>query len=112
MAAREKVNKSQAVRDFIKDNPKAANKEVAESLTKSGVKVTANYVASVKGKGKSKKRGRRAKKEAPVAAAVGGGNGQLGVSEIKLALSLLKATGGVKEARRAVDAAREIQKML
>ena len=49
MAKKHAVNKSQTVRDYLKDHAGAANKEVADALTKQGVKMTPNYVAAVKG---------------------------------------------------------------
>ena len=50
MATKEKVNKSKAVRDYLKANPGVGNTEVAKSLTKSGIKVTPNFVATIKSK--------------------------------------------------------------
>jgi hypothetical protein len=60
MAKKEKVNKSQAVRDYVKANRTATNKEVADALTKKGIKVTANYVATLKSQAKRKQRARKA----------------------------------------------------
>ena len=48
MAKKRKVNKSQAVRDYVKANPKARNSEIAAALTKQGIKITPNYVATIK----------------------------------------------------------------
>lgn len=67
-AKKEKVNKSQAVRDYVRANRKATNKEVAEALAKKGVKVTANYVATLKSKAKAKRKARKAKAATPAAA--------------------------------------------
>ena len=55
MAKKRKVNKSQAVRDFMAANPAAAPKEVSETLTKQGVAVSPNYVSTVKGQMNAKK---------------------------------------------------------
>jgi len=50
-----KVNKTRAIKDYLKAHPGVGNIEVAESLTKSGIKVTANYVAGIKGKMKTRR---------------------------------------------------------
>jgi hypothetical protein len=60
MAKKEKVNKSQAVRDYIKANREATNKEVADALTKKGIKVNPNYVATLKSQAKRKRNARKA----------------------------------------------------
>lgn len=102
---KQKVNKTQAVRDFLKANPGLKNMEVAESLTKSGVKVSPNYVASIKGKMKV----RRTKRRQAVKAAVA--HHHVGIPEIKAAFGLLKLTGGI-EATAALAAAEEIRGMI
>ncbi|MEN6448961.1 MAG: hypothetical protein ABFC96_00580 [Thermoguttaceae bacterium] len=43
-----KVNKSQAVREYLKDNPKATSGEIAAALNKKGVKITVSYAANLK----------------------------------------------------------------
>jgi len=48
MAKTEGVNKSQAIRDYYKSNPKAKTQEVVDALEKQGVTVTANLVTTVK----------------------------------------------------------------
>lgn len=67
MAKKKKVNKSQAVRDYLKANRKATNIEVADGLSKKGIKVTANYVATLKSQAKSKRLARKAAAAKPVA---------------------------------------------
>jgi len=42
------VNKSQAIRDYYKANPKAKTSEVIDALAKKGITVTANLVTTVK----------------------------------------------------------------
>jgi hypothetical protein len=101
-----RTNKTQAVRDFLKANPGVRNIEVAESLGKSGIKVTANYVATIKGKMKI----RRKKVKRAVRSVVASRG--VGVPEIKAAFGLLKLAGGIKEATAALDAAQEIKGMI
>jgi hypothetical protein len=42
------INKSQAIRDFYKANPKAKGSEVVDALAKKGITVSANLVNTVK----------------------------------------------------------------
>ena len=48
MAKKQKVNKTQAVRDYLKIHPKAMSGEIAAALTKQGIKITAGHVANIK----------------------------------------------------------------
>ena len=48
MAKKRKVNKSQAVRDYLKTHPKATSGEIAAALNKKGIKITPNYAANLK----------------------------------------------------------------
>ena len=48
MAKKQKVNKTQAVRDYLKTHPKAMSGEIAAALTKQGIKITAGHVANIK----------------------------------------------------------------
>ncbi|MEN6451627.1 MAG: hypothetical protein ABFC96_14135 [Thermoguttaceae bacterium] len=64
MAKKQKVNKSQAVRDYLKNNPKAKNGEIAAVLSKQGVEITPSYVANIKTA--IKKATKKAKKVKPI----------------------------------------------
>jgi hypothetical protein len=48
MAKKQKVNKTQAVRDYLKIHPKAMSKEIAAALTRQGIKINAGHVANIK----------------------------------------------------------------
>jgi hypothetical protein len=50
MPKKQKVNKTQAVRDYLKIHPKAMSKEIAAALTKHGIKINAGHVANIKTK--------------------------------------------------------------
>ena len=107
MAAKQKVNKTQAVKDFLKANPGMKNKEVAASLTKSGVKVSPNYVATIKGKLKVRRGRRRQAVKAAVA------NHHVGIPEVKAALALLKEChGSMAGVNAALAAAEEIRALV
>ena len=100
------INKSQAVRDYLKANPGVGNTEVAKSLTKSGIKVSPNYIAAVKGKMKTRrKKVKRAVKSVTTTRGIG-------IPEVKAAFGLLKLTGGMAGAKAALEAAQEIRAML
>ncbi len=62
MAKKRKINKSQAVRDYLKAHPKATSGEIATALNKKGIKITPAYVANIKATSKNGK----AKKQAVV----------------------------------------------
>lgn len=51
-----KLNKSQAIRDFLTEKPKATNREIIEALAQKGIKVSYNQVYFIKMKGKKAKR--------------------------------------------------------
>lgn len=103
------VNKSQSVRDYLKEHPGTANKDVAEALSKQGIKMAPDYVATVKGNMKAKKGKRKRRHQAAAVAAVKTG---VSVADIKAAFALLKHCGGLAQAKEALAAAAEIQKVL
>jgi len=96
------VNKTQAVRDYLKAHKKAQNAEVVAALAKEGITITPSYVGNIKAK--LNKRRRVVKK------AVAKGN--IGIPEIKVALALLKLTGSVAAASEALAAAQEIREIV
>jgi hypothetical protein len=103
------VNKSQTVRDYLKDHPGVGNKEVAETLTKQGIQISPSYVAAVKSKMTAKKGKRKRRQNAADSMAIKTG---IGVAEIKAAFALLKHCGSLAAAKEALAAAVEIQKIL
>jgi hypothetical protein len=106
MGKKRAVNKSQAVRDFVRDNPAAGNIEIAKTLTAAGIKITANYVANIKGKAKMKRKAR--KKAAQQVAA----QTDLDINQIKAAFGLLKLCGSTAAAKAALAAADDIKKVM
>ena len=62
MAKKPKPNKTQAVRDYLKDHPGAMNKEIATALTKQGIKITPAHVATIKTKDNQARNAKKAKK--------------------------------------------------
>ncbi len=64
MAKKQKVNKSQAVREYLKAHHQATNSEIAEALTKKGIKITPAYVATIKTKAKAKRECQKGERKA------------------------------------------------
>ena len=104
-----KVNKSEAVRTYLKEHPGTANKDVAEALSKQGIKMLPDYVATVKGNMKTQKGKRKRRHTAANAMSVKSG---VVIPEIKAAFALLKHCGSLALAKEALAAAAEIQKIL
>jgi len=100
--AEKKVNKTKAVREYLKAHRKAKNQEVAEALGKQGIKVSANYVGNIKST--HNKRQRAAKKIVA--------KGGVGIPEVKAALAFLKVTGSVAAATQALAVAQEIREIV
>jgi hypothetical protein len=104
-----KVNKSEAVRNYLKEHPGTQNKDVAAALSAQGIKMLPDYVATVKGNMKAKKGKRKRRQKAAEVAAVETG---LSVANIKAAFGLIKQCGGVSQAREALASAAEIQRVM
>ena len=102
MAKKSEVNKSQAVREYLKANRKAKNQEVVDGLAKKGITITANYVGNIKATHNKRRRAARA------VVAKGG----VGIAEVKAALAFLKVTGSVKAATQALAVAQEIREIV
>jgi len=66
--AEKRTSKAQAVRDYLKDNPRAKNKAVAEALGKNNIKVTPEYVQTIRRKRKKKKVGTKTEGETKIKA--------------------------------------------
>ena len=96
------VNKSQAVRDYLKANKKARNAEVVAALAKDGITITANYVGNIKATHNKDRRAVR------TVVAKGG----VGIQEVKMALAFIKAIGSVGVAKQALVVAEEIRKVV
>ena len=48
MAITSKVDKSEAIRDYLKAHPRAMPSEIATALTKQGIAITTDYAATIK----------------------------------------------------------------
>ena len=102
MAKKETVNKTQAVKEYLKANPKAKNQAVVDALAKKGITISANYVATIK-----TTHNRRRQETRNVVA-----KGGVGIPEVKAALAFLKITGSVAKATQALAVAQEIREIV
>ena len=96
-----KVNKSQAIRNFLKSNSKAMPKEIMAGLKKQGVAVSATLVNKVKYQTGPTKNGRRKKKRGRPAAAATASS--VSFDALVGAKSLADKLGGVDRAKRALS---------
>lgn len=105
--AKRKVNKSQAIRDYVVANPAASAKSVVAALGKKGIKVTPSTVANVKSKsGLSKARGGSSSVQKPRGRRPASAAGQFPMDVLIEAKRLRSKAGSVEkalEALRAID---------
>jgi hypothetical protein len=102
MAKANGLNKTQAVKEYLKANKKAKNQEVVEALAKKGITITANYVSNIKTTHNKRQQARRS------VVAKGG----VGIPEVKAALAFLKITGSMAAASKALAVAQEIKQIV
>ncbi len=118
-AKAEAPNKSQAIREYYKANPKAKPKEVAAELKKKGITVSTAFVSTIRSNSKNKKTigkpgrppGKKsARRGRPVGATASAGRGSRGGAQEVSIESLLKVKkmveeiGGINETRTALSA--------
>ncbi|MGO9112483.1 MAG: hypothetical protein ACLP9L_24900 [Thermoguttaceae bacterium] len=102
MAKTNGVNKSHAIREYFKANPKAKAQDVVDALAKKGIMTTANYVSNLKA---THNKRRQVVKKAVA-------KGEIGIPEIKAALAFIKLTGSVAAATQALAVAQEIREIV
>lgn len=103
----EDVNKSKAVRDYVKGHRKAKPRQIVAALKEQGIEVSANYVSNIKSTAKRKKRkGGRVKAAAAVANGATGRDYLAVVKLLQAAQAFTQQAGGVKQAKQALDAAK------
>jgi hypothetical protein len=99
-----KVNKTAAVKDALKANPKLSTRGISELLKTQGIDVTIGYVSAIKSKmrGKGKKKAAAAAPAAEAAPALP--KDAVSVALLQKAKKMIKDLGGVKAAKQAIDA--------
>jgi hypothetical protein len=116
MAKKQKVNKSQAVREYAEAHPEATSGEIAAALGKKGIKITANYAANIKSQSKKKRQAKRVKtphvvveiatpvtEERPVKA-----GDMVTVEQVKKVAELMKTLGGQKRLHEVLEMVKEL----
>jgi hypothetical protein len=99
-----KVNKTAAVKEALKANPKISTRDISELLKTRGIEVTIGYVSAIK----SKMKGKRKKKVATAAPAAEAAPARpkdaVSIALLQKAKKMVKDLGGVKAAKQAIDA--------
>jgi hypothetical protein len=114
MAKKQKVNKSQAVRDYVEAHPEATSGEIAVALGKKGIKITTNYAANIKSQSKKKRRTKKAPKqvvetatamveEKPIKTA-----DMVTVEQVKKVAELMKTLGGFRGVDKVLETVRDL----
>lgn len=88
--------KSQAIRDYLKENKNAKATEVVEAMAAKGIKVSTGMVYNLRARKTMGKRRRKAE--------AGGETIGLSISHLLAAKKLVAETGGVKQAQEALAA--------
>jgi hypothetical protein len=101
MAKKSSVNKSQAIRDALRDHPDKSPKEIADMLAAEGMKINAQYVSTIKSNAKIKSN-RTVLRRKPTSAGAGGG------SAMDAALAFIRASGGISQAQQTLQTLQEI----
>ena len=110
----QEVNKTQAVREYLKANPTAMSSVVAKALGKKGITITPNYVSNIKSK--LKERRKAAKLEPTVAVAASPTqavepvkvNGTLTVQNVKAVAETVKTIGGFEQTKEMLGVIRDV----
>ncbi len=109
MAKKSAVNKSQAIRDALAAHPEKSPSEIAELLKSDGIVISAQYVSTIKSNARIKARrkvvARRGRPARSTAAA-----GDLSTAEA--ALALIKAAGGLDQARNVLVTIEQISQFV
>ena len=116
MAKKPRVNKTQAVRDYLKDHPGALSKEIAAALTKQGIKITTGYAANIKVSiSKAGTAKRASKKPAVVEAATlapvekpATNGGTITLMQVKLVAATIKTLGGYERLSEVLAVIKEL----
>jgi hypothetical protein len=116
MAKKPKVNKTQAVRDYLKAHPEAKSGEIVAALAKQGIKITPNYVSNIKTTtSKARKAKKTVKQQAAVAVAAPAvvekpmkTGDTITLEQIKKTAKTIKAMGGFQRVTEVLEAIKEL----
>jgi hypothetical protein len=93
--------KSQAIRDYFKANPKAKASEVVSALAEKGIKVSTPMVYTLKARNSMGKRRKQARSSGQT---IG-----LSITSLLAAKKFVDQAGGIDQAREAIDALAKLQ---
>jgi hypothetical protein len=106
------VNKTKAVAEYLKTNPKAKASEIADALTKKGVKISAGHAANIKSKLKLR---RARRKQATVAGSATAADSVPAIpanaitfDQIKKVSQTVKEIGGFAKLKELLEVIREV----
>jgi hypothetical protein len=111
MAKKQKVNKTKAVKEYLKAHPGAMSGDIAAALNKQGIELTPGYVANIKTKLKVRRAAKKAAAakpvtdvpESPVAAAVvekpAKPTDAITIAQIKAVGQMVRSVGGFSSFR-------------
>lgn len=107
MARMKRGERTQAVRDYLQENPHASPKAVVKGLQEKGIKVKITLVNSVKYKKPAK--GRQRRSPAVQSAARKASTRSLGFEQLVEVKKLVDTLGGADQVRQALDALAQLQ---
>ena len=105
-AAANEVNKSQAIREVMADNPRLKPAAIAATLQEQGIHVSAQYVSTIKSNHK-KQRQRRLSDAAD--AKLESLPADISVKQLLEVRELVNSLGGIHEVQRALDVLQQLQ---
>jgi hypothetical protein len=108
--ARGAVNKSQMIRDALAAQPRKTPTEIAELLKEQGLKVSGQYVSTIKSNWKKARRRRRTLTVRGTARRTRGPVDKKSLAGLSAALEFLRSVGGLENAKAALGALEEIGK--
>ena len=115
MAKKSKVNKSQAVRDYLAAHPAAMPKEVMAALAEDRIKVSRVLVSTVKNKLNKPSAGKRAAKKAAAAAAAPAvvekpatNGGTITLDQVKKVAHTINRLGGFQRVTEVLEVIKEL----
>lgn len=107
--AKRKVNKSEAVRNYMAKNPNVGPSAVSEALSKRGVKVTPQQVSTIKNNAKNSAKRKTARGRKPSVMTIGAENGVLQVKDLMSAKVFADSVGGLEKAKGLLAALEELR---
>ena len=118
MAKKQETNKNQAVRDYVKANPRAMTAEITAALNDQGIKITRNYVANIKTKINKERKGHKSRVAKPAAVSanlvapepekIAKANGIVSLDHVRAASRMVSAVGGQVRVNELLDLIKDI----